>query len=72
MPEIVFIEPQAPNLHIFSQFPLPRLGVLILGTKMKQRGWDGGRPHPGGIDGMFVLGGPGAGDHGHPCPLAAG
>ena len=40
MPKIVFIEPQAPNLHIFSQFPLPRLGVLILGTMMKHRGWD--------------------------------
>jgi radical SAM superfamily enzyme YgiQ (UPF0313 family) len=40
MPKIVFIEPRAPNLHIFSQFPLPRLGVLILGTMMKQRGWD--------------------------------
>jgi radical SAM superfamily enzyme YgiQ (UPF0313 family) len=34
------IEPQAPNLHIFSQYPLPRLGVLLLGTMMKQRGWD--------------------------------
>ena len=40
MPKIVFIEPQAPNLHIFSQFPLPRLGSLILGTMMKERGWD--------------------------------
>lgn len=40
MPKIVFIEPRAPNLHIFSQFPLPRLGVLILGTMMKRRGWD--------------------------------
>jgi radical SAM superfamily enzyme YgiQ (UPF0313 family) len=40
MPKIVFIEPRAPNLHIFSQFPLPRLGILILGTMMKQRGWD--------------------------------
>jgi radical SAM superfamily enzyme YgiQ (UPF0313 family) len=40
MPKIVFIEPRAPNLHIFSHFPLPRLGVLILGTMMKQRGWD--------------------------------
>ena len=39
MPTIVFIEPQAPNLHIFSQVPLPRLGILILGTMMKQRGW---------------------------------
>ncbi len=41
MPKIVFIEPKAPNLHIFSQFPLPRLGTLILGTMMKERGWDG-------------------------------
>jgi radical SAM superfamily enzyme YgiQ (UPF0313 family) len=40
MPKIVFIEPQAPNLHIFSQFPLPRLGCLILGTMMKERGWE--------------------------------
>ncbi len=40
MPKIVFIEPQAPNLHVFSLFPLPRLGVLILGTMMKRRGWD--------------------------------
>jgi radical SAM superfamily enzyme YgiQ (UPF0313 family) len=40
MPKIIFIEPQAPNLHIFSQFPLPRLGALILGTIMKARGWD--------------------------------
>ena len=40
MPKIVFIEPQAPNVHIFSEFPLPRLGVLILGTMMKARGWD--------------------------------
>ena len=40
MPKIVFIEPRAPNLHIFSQFPLPRLGTLILGTMMKGRGWD--------------------------------
>jgi len=40
MAKIVFIEPQAPNLHIFSQFPLPRLGTLILGTMMKRRGWD--------------------------------
>ena len=40
MPKIVFIEPMAPNLHIFSAFPLPRLGVLILGTIMKKRGWE--------------------------------
>jgi radical SAM superfamily enzyme YgiQ (UPF0313 family) len=40
MPKIVFIEPRAPNLHIFSEFPLPRLGVLILGTMMQKRGWE--------------------------------
>ena len=39
MPRIVFIEPQAPNLLIFSPFPLPRLGTLILGTIMERRGW---------------------------------
>jgi len=40
MSKIVLIEPKAPNLHIFSQFPLPRLGTLILGTMMKKRGWE--------------------------------
>jgi radical SAM superfamily enzyme YgiQ (UPF0313 family) len=40
MSKIVFIEPEAPNLHIFSRFPLPRLGTIILGTMMKNRGWD--------------------------------
>ena len=40
MAKIVFIEPKAPNLHIFSQFPLPRLGTLILGTMMRTRGWE--------------------------------
>lgn len=37
---IVFIEPQSPNLHIFSQFPLPRLGVFILGTLAQEHGWE--------------------------------
>ncbi len=40
MSKIVFIEPKAPNLHIFSRFPLPRLGIIILGTMMKERGWE--------------------------------
>lgn len=40
MSKIVFIEPKSPNLHIFSQFTLPRLGSFILGTMMKQRGWE--------------------------------
>jgi len=40
MPKLVLIEPRSSNLHIFSQFPLPRLGPLLLGTIMRQRGWD--------------------------------
>ena len=40
MRKIVFIEPKAPNLHIFSQFVIPRLGIYILGALMKHRGWD--------------------------------
>jgi radical SAM superfamily enzyme YgiQ (UPF0313 family) len=40
MGKIVFIEPKAPNLHIFSRYPLPRLGPILLGTMMKQRGWE--------------------------------
>jgi radical SAM superfamily enzyme YgiQ (UPF0313 family) len=40
MSKIIFIEPKAPNLHIFSKFMLPRLGSYILGTLAKQRGWD--------------------------------
>jgi radical SAM superfamily enzyme YgiQ (UPF0313 family) len=40
MSKIVFIEPKAPNLHIYSQFKLPRLGIYILGAIMKKRGWD--------------------------------
>jgi len=40
MRKIIFIEPKSPNLHIFSQFPLPRLGVFILGTIVREKGWD--------------------------------
>jgi radical SAM superfamily enzyme YgiQ (UPF0313 family) len=40
MSKMIFVEPRAPNLHIFSQFPLPRLGTIILGTMMNQRGWE--------------------------------
>ncbi len=40
MPKIVLVEPCASNLHIFSQFPLPRLGGILLGTLMKEKGWE--------------------------------
>jgi anaerobic magnesium-protoporphyrin IX monomethyl ester cyclase len=40
MPNMIFIEPKSNNIHIFSKFVLPRLGSLILGTMMKNRGWE--------------------------------
>ena len=40
MHRIVFIEPKSIDEHIFTQFKLPRLGTLILGTMMKEKGWD--------------------------------
>ena len=40
MSKIIFIEPKAPNLHIFSKFPLPRLGTILLGTIARDEGWD--------------------------------
>src|SRR5271157_4763613 len=39
MKKIVFIEPKPPGGHIFSRFALPRIGIFILGTMMKNRGW---------------------------------
>ncbi len=38
--KIVMVEPKAPDIHIFSFKPLPRLGTIILGTIMKERGYD--------------------------------
>jgi len=38
--KIVFIEPKPPNIHIFSKFKSPRLGIFILGKMMLERGWD--------------------------------
>jgi radical SAM superfamily enzyme YgiQ (UPF0313 family) len=40
MPKIIFIEPKAPNLHIYSQFYTPRLGIFILAGLMRKRGWE--------------------------------
>jgi radical SAM superfamily enzyme YgiQ (UPF0313 family) len=40
MNKIIFIEPKPPNFHIFSKFITPRLGTFILGSLMKQRGWE--------------------------------
>ncbi len=40
MKKILFVEPKPPGGHIFSRFALPRIGIFILGTMMKNRGWN--------------------------------
>lgn len=37
---VVLLEPQAPGLNIFSRFGLPRLGVVLLGTLLKDLGYE--------------------------------
>ncbi len=39
MEKIVFIEPSPPDFHIFSRMKMPRLGTVLLGTKLKQNGY---------------------------------
>jgi len=40
MHKIVLIEPKSPDFHVYSKFGLPRLGLVILGTILKQNGYD--------------------------------
>lgn len=40
MRKIIFIEPNPPDFHIFSKVPLPRLGTVLLGTILKQHGYE--------------------------------
>jgi radical SAM superfamily enzyme YgiQ (UPF0313 family) len=40
MSKIVFIEPRAANLHIFSVFGIPRLGCALLATILQDAGHD--------------------------------
>jgi radical SAM superfamily enzyme YgiQ (UPF0313 family) len=37
---VVLLEPRPPDLHIFSRFGLPRLGVVLLGTILRDLGYD--------------------------------
>ncbi len=40
MPQkILFVEPSAPGLHIFTKFAIPRLGSLLLATIVQQKGY---------------------------------
>ena len=36
---IVFVEPKSPETHIFKRVVIPRLGAIILGTLLKQKGY---------------------------------
>lgn len=40
MRKIIFIEPKAPDYHIYSKFQMPRLGCYLLAALMKKRGWE--------------------------------
>ncbi|MDI6782943.1 MAG: radical SAM protein, partial [bacterium] len=40
MKKIIFIEPRSPSAHIFSLTVIPRLGTLLLGTILKQHGYE--------------------------------
>ncbi|MBN1335353.1 MAG: B12-binding domain-containing radical SAM protein [Deltaproteobacteria bacterium] len=37
---IVLVEPRPEDSHIFSRFPMPRLGVVILGTLLRDLGYE--------------------------------
>lgn len=38
--KILMVEPKSPDVHIFSLTPVPRLGTIILGTILKEKGYD--------------------------------
>ena len=40
MRKIIFIEPNPPDFHLFTGVPIPRLGTVILGTKLRQNGYE--------------------------------
>jgi radical SAM superfamily enzyme YgiQ (UPF0313 family) len=37
---IVLVEPKSPSRHVFSRWKLPRLGTVILGTRLRDAGYD--------------------------------
>jgi radical SAM superfamily enzyme YgiQ (UPF0313 family) len=37
---ISFIEAGSPGLHIFSKFPIPRLGAVLLSTILREKGYE--------------------------------
>jgi radical SAM superfamily enzyme YgiQ (UPF0313 family) len=37
---VIFIEPKPPSEHVFSKYKIPRLGSVLLGTLLRQKGYD--------------------------------
>ena len=40
MKNVVLIEPKSPDRHVFSRWKLPRLGLVLLGTRLKEAGYN--------------------------------
>ncbi len=38
--KFVLVEPKSTHLHVYSRYTIPRLGVILLGTMLRDRGWD--------------------------------
>lgn len=38
--KVCFVEPGAPGLHIYKNFPVPRIGSVLLGTILRDLGYD--------------------------------
>jgi radical SAM superfamily enzyme YgiQ (UPF0313 family) len=38
--KVVFVEPKSPDRHVFSRWKLPRLGTVMLATRLKTAGFD--------------------------------
>lgn len=38
--KVVFVEPKSTHLHVYSRITIPRLGSVLLGTIMRNKGYD--------------------------------
>src|SRR5881275_3062989 len=38
--KLVFVEPKSTHLHVYSKVCIPRLGSVLLGTIMREKGYD--------------------------------
>ena len=38
--KLVFVEPKSTHLHVYSRIAIPRLGSVLLGTMMRNKGYD--------------------------------